>query len=363
MEPHLAESATSGIDAAQIEPGETKADKPNNFYRPELDAVRFLAFLAVFLFHAPHAPRLEWLVRAGYFGLPLFFFLSAFLITELLLREQAKLGTIHLRAFYIRRSLRIWPLYYFGVFTAVLWGIAVPSYKLTNTQFAYLLLLLPGFAGAQYNFNPAGVLWSISVEEIFYLIWPIAGKARAFVWACAALFLCATITLLVNPDYWYTPLSQFLFFALGGLLALSIHRINIRLPIAMRVFGILAGAGIAVYAATVQIPILTFYLGAVACALVIISILNIEERWIPRPAIYLGKISYGLYVFHATCINATERLFGRYAVPLGGNRRALAIQFVAFAATVLFAAISYRYFETPFLKLKRRFEFVKSRPV
>jgi len=93
------------------------------YYRPELDVLRFLAFLSVFtvhrLDHVPiHRAQHYWLYNIcllGNFGVPVFFLLSAFLITELLMREDDRLGTIHIRSFYMRRVLRIWPLY-FGVF-------------------------------------------------------------------------------------------------------------------------------------------------------------------------------------------------------------------------------------------------------
>lgn len=99
-------------------------EKESSYYRPELDALRFFAFLCVFSFHrmdyVPTDPvRNHWLYligNVGPFGVPVFFLLSAFLITELLLREREKTGRIHIRAFYVRRMLRIWPLYFVAFF-------------------------------------------------------------------------------------------------------------------------------------------------------------------------------------------------------------------------------------------------------
>lgn len=92
---------------------------PQRYYRPELDVLRLCAFLFVFFVHrmdlAPvDAKHYYWgyhLSLVGNYGVPLFFFLSAFLITELLIREQDSFGKINVRSFYIRRILRIWPLY------------------------------------------------------------------------------------------------------------------------------------------------------------------------------------------------------------------------------------------------------------
>src|SRR5512142_640167 len=106
------------------------------FYRPELDALRFFAFLAVFVthtvpdhmdFYAAHhishgaAVVLASVGGSGVFGVSLFFMLSSYLITSLLLKEQQGRGTVDLKAFYLRRILRIWPLYFFALGLAALW--------------------------------------------------------------------------------------------------------------------------------------------------------------------------------------------------------------------------------------------------
>src|SRR3954447_20381062 len=126
------------------------------FYRPELDLLRFFAFFLVFLTHGPRLNDSFWighlynrLARTGVYGLSLFFFLSSYLITELLLQERERTGQIHLRAFYLRRILRIWPLYFVGV----LIGFALSQWKwaqfgLTKTELVSLLLFLGYYPGA-----------------------------------------------------------------------------------------------------------------------------------------------------------------------------------------------------------------------
>src|SRR5262245_32552606 len=92
----------------------------SRYYRPELDVLRLIAFLIVFIVHRMDFLRIDpaqhfWLYNLcllGDFGVPVFFLLSAFLITELLFRESDRLGAIHIKAFYMRRILRIWPLYF-----------------------------------------------------------------------------------------------------------------------------------------------------------------------------------------------------------------------------------------------------------
>src|SRR5580704_10177801 len=116
------------VTAAIAAPAEITS-KTKSFYRPELDALRFFAFLAVFLFHfnrpvdlyVQHGiPRVvaltaTSLIQGGVFGVDLFFVLSAYLITELLIREKEVCGSLDVKGFYLRRILRIWPLYFFAI--------------------------------------------------------------------------------------------------------------------------------------------------------------------------------------------------------------------------------------------------------
>src|SRR5215467_6179305 len=118
--------------------------RAERFYRPELDVLRFFAFLGVFIFHA--APRtMDFYDRAGYphwlsslliptfgagaYGVDLFFALSAYLITSLLLREREAAGKLDLRSFYVRRILRIWPLYLSFVAFAAITAMFLPGQK------------------------------------------------------------------------------------------------------------------------------------------------------------------------------------------------------------------------------------------
>ena len=113
------------------------------FYRPELDVLRFLAFLLVFFRHGYEAfasPGVRRVGEASGIGLPVFFLLSAYLITELLLREQEKTGTIHLRAFFVRRILRIWPLYFLFLLGSFLIAVSGHGVFPPKALAAFLLL-------------------------------------------------------------------------------------------------------------------------------------------------------------------------------------------------------------------------------
>lgn len=229
--------------SASVEhPEKTKA----HFYRPELDALRFFAFFCVFFHHGPGlstaARAAQWKVQlahlfmllraAGGFGMSLFFLLSSYLITELLLREKAFMGEVHLKAFYIRRILRIWPLYFFALGLAVLLGVLIPDPYWMNRRaiLAFLLFAvawIPG--GTQTPFN---VLWSIGVEEQFYLLWPCLAKfgaARAIRIASyvviAVSFIAIVLLAHTNQHLWYNPLVEFLYFAVGALVSLFLRGI------------------------------------------------------------------------------------------------------------------------------------------
>src|SRR3954467_3123568 len=124
------------------------------FYRPELDLLRLLAFALVFLTHGPRLGHssVSWRqalfaaynngAHSGIYGLCLFFFLSSYLITELLLREQETTGTVHLASFYRRRILRIWPLYYLAVGLSALCLLLPPDSRFNWHQILYLLLFV-----------------------------------------------------------------------------------------------------------------------------------------------------------------------------------------------------------------------------
>lgn len=169
---------------AQTKPSLQLHASAHRFYVPELDFLRFVAFLAVFAFHTRNYPAyakfpaainslMLTMESAGSFGVDLFFALSGYLITELLLREETSTGNINIRAFYLRRILRIWPLYFFFL------GLAAALTKIDPEQHFGLKYLAP-FTLLSGNWavilfgvpdSVANPLWSISMEEQFYLCW------------------------------------------------------------------------------------------------------------------------------------------------------------------------------------------------
>lgn len=327
------------------------------FHRPELDVLRFGAFFLVFTHHAlPHSsadyPALAGPLaqlfaatgRAGAWGVDLFFALSAYLITELLLREQRRTGSLDLRAFYARRVLRIWPLYFFALL------ILAPLSGMPWSYIAGFALLAGNWVCAFAGFPPSpfALLWSVSIEEQFYLAWPLLLKHRLTAirrWL-AAMLLAATATRLVlaisetpHPGVWCNPLARLDPIACGAWLAFHLNGSVPQLSTPRRAAQLAGGlAGFLVCGAFGDHAgwgaLWTYPLSALSALALLHGALGLGGNAVLG---YFGKISFGLYVFHAAALELVEQ-------PLP-----------ALALTIAAGSLSYRFLETPFLRCKDRF--------
>jgi peptidoglycan/LPS O-acetylase OafA/YrhL len=379
----------------------TDSAPAKRYYRPELDALRFFAFLAVFAFHrmdyVPTDPVTDlWSFRlgtVGAFGVPVFFLLSAFLITELLLRERTATGRIHVRSFYIRRILRIWPLYF-----AVFYGLALVNRFVPGTGTANPLawLAFTFFSGNWYitfrgwiagSVDP---LWSISVEEQFYLVIPLLaalGGRKALAIASWILLAVAYVTVLLygihrspgDHGEWTNSFVHFQFFSAGTLIALILRGRLISLSLPLRVVGIVAGI-VCWFSAMMGFRVQSWNpqptaLGSVAgwllvlagTVLLFLSTLGLAERYIPAWLAYFGRISYGLYLFHSfvffLIFEKAKPILNQLSALLRLNlmlRNTLGTMIVL-VLSLLVSHLSYRYFEALFLAMKRKFTFVQAR--
>lgn len=360
-------------------------------YVPALDALRFFAFLAVFSRHAIGAyPSnslggrvLAEVETAGAFGVCLFFVLSAYLITQLLLKEKVTAGRIDLKAFYIRRILRIWPLYFPLVIGLFILGRIAPHLhmRMSGAILTTLLLFVANFSIARNGFisNSSNHLWSISLEEQFYAVWPVILSflggtfSKAFAAACVPVALISIWFLRstgADPStaIWCATTVQFLFFGVGCYLGLSLlaKGKSVQRAFVYGASGLVAWAAAAVLgvidnASVSPIALCAGYtLVAAGAALLLVGALRMPDKWVPRKIAYLGKISYGLYMFHMPVISFVGRVEKSLPALL---QHKVSLVIACLTITILAAHFSYKYWESPFLRLKRRFEVVTSRPV
>ncbi len=374
------------------------------YYKPELDVLRFFAFLFVFFVHRLDLAPIDgkeyyWafhLSLIGNYGVPLFFFLSAFLITELLIREQDSFGHVDVKSFYIRRILRIWPLYFtfFYLMVVLTWTTPIFSTPIpSGTQIAFTF-----FSGnwnitfnkwQSYCINP---LWSVSVEEQLYIILPLifyyGGKRglKIFSFVVLVISYLSIIYYALNPTsgfsgQWTNSFVQFQFFAAGILCSVYLRGKQPQWDVTTRIMLFVVGvvcwliASIvceinadAPHLAAISQSVSGWILILAGVMLMFFSLLGIAPIYLPNPFIYLGRISYGMYIMHITIYWITYQIF-KYDLAWVSEKMGLLnwkneVGFVlAFMITVSIATLSYNFFEKPFLKLKNRFTLVPSREI
>jgi peptidoglycan/LPS O-acetylase OafA/YrhL len=376
-------------------------DHSRSYYRPELDALRLYAFLLVYLNHslpsgANHtidgfaknfAALIYQFANACRFGLSLFFTLSAFLICELLIREKRAVGTVKVRQFYIRRILRIWPLYYFALGLGLILCFLPGAPTDSLSKLGYYAVFLGAWSTVHLGWidNPVYPLWSISVEEQFYLLAPLFIKffdrrsIRRFCFIIIAVANCCLFYLgwhRVDDDgVWPNAFVQFECFAAGILLSLALNGRLPRLQWWKRLLlfacswpcWLLAwrAQSVAIFALTGQaaswLLVSGYALASLGSVMVLYSFLGAGSRRFPAWVIYLGRISFGLYVFHAFAIELMHAILPhseRYSPVMFALRLGITL-----GVTVIMAALSYRIVETPLLRIKKRHTVIESSPL
>jgi peptidoglycan/LPS O-acetylase OafA/YrhL len=345
------------------------ANGPRLAYRPGLDGLRAIAVTAVFLYHS----RIDWL-PGGFLGVDLFFVLSGYLITSLLLVEWEARNRIDLRRFWLRRARRLLPALVVVVLGSLVLAAIFARQDLAHTRsdavssllyYTNWHLIIANHSYFNLMGNPSLLqhLWSLAVEEQFYLVWPLlfvpglvllGRRHLPFVVVAGTAASAALMWLLYNPDgdpsrvYYGTDTRAFLLL-MGILLALvwpRIERMRRAVPL-IELLGIAALVGTVLLFLRMQDFNPTLYRGgdlaAAFCFVVLIAAVAHPRTGIGQavgvaPLRWVGERSYGIYLWHWPII----------LLLAGVNTRPGIGIVVAAAAIVLAAAtLSYRYVEQP----------------
>jgi peptidoglycan/LPS O-acetylase OafA/YrhL len=339
-------------------------------YIPELQGLRGIAVLAVVVYHCH--PRLEgtWIHYAslwGWAGVNLFFVLSGFLITSILLESRQR--PRYFRNFYGRRALRIWPVYVLVLVVVYLnapWfiGTTIGQAVKAAPWLAYIFFVQNLFHLALPS--AIGPTWSLAIEEQYYFLWAPMVRFLRRPWMLAATLGAALIAspLIRFANFqWMTPTNTLIHLdgiAWGSLLAIGLHTLAISrrawllMGLAALVVGIWAAATIAGGTSFLDSALAVAFAGAVLASIASTGARNPVNAVLRRgPLSFYGRISYGLYMIHI-CVfiyfGWFDARMDRYGT--GGN---LAIVAFRLATSTIAATILWYGFESQILKLKRYF--------
>ena len=378
-------------------------------YFPSLNGLRFIAAFVVIIHHLEQIklffglPSLfyEWhfIKIVGELGVTLFFTLSGFLITYLLLAEKERFGTIDVKKFYVRRVLRIWPLYYLII---ILGLFVLPHIEFFNiplytegvhknfaSKVFFYLILFPNIVANYAAYMPfIAQSWSIGIEEQFYLVWPwmvkfsknylnvLLGIVIGLLLITNGLSFFADHSVDISKDsaglkavtyaYRFFAMLRIGCMAIGGIGAYFLYTFNMK--VLRPIFSVYTQLITFVVLLQlmffgIEIPFINHEFYSIFFIIIILNfaanpdcVANMENKVMD----YLGKISYSIYMWHGIAI-----IFGLHAArainPKLDDFFSNAVYYlVTFALTLAFSAASYEWFEMQFLKFKHLFAKVQS---
>lgn len=344
------------------------------------DALRFFSFLLVFIHHIPipDSSLFSFFAKSGGTGVTFFFVLSGFLITYILLHEKTGKGQISLKKFFIRRILRIWPLFYAMILFAFITPYILNIFHIPYSNEGYKpnwlmsMLFLENYkmiiTGSFPNVSPLRVMWSLCVEEHFYIIWGIL----------ISIIPVKRIPHLIGSSILFANISRIFYFHFGLTTA------DIFTNIDYFAFGAIPAYILVLRTEIInkveRLHPISKYMVVFSTVILIFGIPNFKSEWLDfiTPSLYgtffsatilftlpqrnylkikddfwiskLGVFTYGLYLFHTIVIS----FFLHIKIPCLDSSWQL-ISVASLIITILISILSYHIFEKQFLKLKSYF--------
>ena len=368
-----------------------------------LNELRFIAAFFVVLHHSETIkrknglPNLEWLglFRNGANAVTLFFVLSGFLITYLLLKESDKTNTISIHKFYLKRILRIWPLYFLLVLIGTLGlGFILPLFDISyempyglNQTWFYFLFFLPGLVTFFYGHHLLEPLWSIGVEEVFYLIWaPLFKYFKKKI--LKLLFSLIAIKIILNFIAIYLTSNELFNYcvntfqiesmAIGGIGAYLLYTRgssftnNFIFKVPFQIIAVVVLFTMIVFHSNInniywdvlfKTPILSKLFVDFLFLYLILNVSCVEQSILKlrsKPLAFLGEISYGIYMYHMLAIFATIAFLKNYLSSINSILCFIIFLGVTTLITLMVSLFSKYFFENYFLRIKTKLENRKS---
>ncbi len=370
-------------------------------YFDNLDTIRFAAAAMVLLKHAlspsfSYLPiqntvweKLLALISDGGAGVSIFFVLSGFLITWMLISEHEATGNVNVKHFYMRRVLRIWPLYFaviaFAFFVYPMLKSLIGINSPLGTNVYYYLSFLSNFDVINVNQNCAGsdamtqtITWSVAIEEQFYLFWPLIfafSPRRYWVHAILLTIICSLAFRILNHNdttlLYFHSFSVMIDLGIGALFAYAVktnnrikhffenssgktHLLFVSLSFCLLFWG--KDLFAFEYGNAIMRLFVSISFALVICAQAVTkknSLLNFKNISFARR---LGKYTYGIYLLHPValiCVDVAVRLMH---LPKDNFITLFSMGITAIVLTLIISRLSYQYFEMKFLRLKEKFQ-------
>ena len=357
----------------------------NTIYFKGLNGIRAIACTIVIVFHIDQFVPMFNLPSTGYhesgvaaYGVILFFVLSGYLITFLMMTEKKTFGRVELLKFYKRRILRIWPIYYLAIIVTILLLsfkiISDHSNAITGIALYSLLLSNVGYAFG-YGIISITPLWSVGVEEQFYAFWPLLLNKSKNIFMALIIVILIYLLLKIGLRFfengpWYSLITNSAFdsMAIGGLAsALVFYKSRLLSYLYNPLLQILCWLflGISVFYKPIHfLSLFDSEMHSIIYAIIIVNVSANEKSLISlenKVFNFIGRISYGMYVYHMIIIVLLSYFFKTHihAIP-SHSTQYIVVYTVIIGVTIMVSYLSYNYFESFFLKLKTNFSKVRS---